>query len=100
MIIGLIVTIRNKSQPLQRYHHLPIQVSILMVNNNVTNLDEDGEEEQESLIHGGEIHTSVETDEEHQLDQEAGVDEDVGDPGAEPDHDTGAGRFFSGVDHS
>ena len=82
MIIGLIVTIRNKSQPLQRYHHLPIQVSILMVNNNVTNLDEDGEEEQESLIHGGEIHTSVETDEEHQLDQEAGVDEDVGDPGA------------------
>ena len=53
-----------------------------MVNNNIPNLDEDGEEEQESLIHGGEIHTSVETDEEHQLDQETGVDEDVGDPGA------------------
>ena len=50
-------------------------------------LDEDAEEEEESLIHGGEIHTSVETDEEHQLDQEAGVDEDVGDPGADSDGD-------------
>ena len=39
------------------------------------------------MIHGREIHTSVETDEEHKLDQEAGVDEDVGDPGADSDSD-------------
>ena len=59
-------------------------------------LDQDTEEEQESLVHGGEIHTNVERQEEHQLDQEAGVDEDVGDAGADPDGHTGGGAPVQG----
>ena len=50
-------------------------------------MDKDAEEEQESLVHGREIHTDVEAQEEHELDQEAGVDEDVGDPGTDSDGD-------------
>ena len=45
-------------------------------------MDEDTEEEEESLVHGGQVDTGVEGDEEHELDQEAGVDEDIGDAGA------------------
>ena len=41
------------------------------------------------MVHGGEVHADVETEEEHELDQEAGVDQDVGDARPHPDCDTG-----------
>ena len=63
-------------------------------------LDEDTEEEEESLVHGGQIDTGVEGDEEHELDQEAGVDEDIGDAGAESDHDTVGGGLLGRVNDS
>ena len=54
-------------------------------------LDEDAEEEEERLVHGGEVDPDVEGEEEHELDEEAGVDEDVGDARADPDGHTGGG---------
>ena len=63
-------------------------------------LDEDAEKEEKGLVHGGEVHADVEGEEEHQLDQEAGVDEDVGEAGAEPDQDTGGVGVLGGVDNT
>ena len=63
-------------------------------------LDEDTEEEEERLVHGGQVHTNVKGEQEHKLHEEAGVDEDVGDARAEPDQDTRGGRLLSGVDNS
>ena len=60
-------------------------------------LDEDAEEEEEGLIHGGEVDADVEGQEEHELDEEAGVDEDVGDARADPHGDTGGGAAVQGV---
>ena len=48
-------------------------------------LDEDAEEEEERLVHGGEVDPDVEGKEEHELHEEAGVDQDVGHAGADPD---------------
>ena len=48
-------------------------------------LDEDAEEEEERLVHGGEVDPDVEGEEEHELHEEAGVDQDVGHAGADPD---------------
>ena len=59
-------------------------------------LDEDAEEEKEGLVHGGQVHADVEGEEEHELDEEAGVDEDVGDAGADPDGHTGGGAPVQG----
>ena len=59
-------------------------------------LDEDAEKEEEGLVHGGEVHPDVEGEEEHQLDEEAGVDEDVGEAGADPDGNTGGGAPVQG----
>ena len=59
-------------------------------------LDEDAEKEEEGLVHGGEVHANVEGEEEHELDEEAGVDEDVGDAGADPDGHTGGGAPVQG----
>ena len=63
-------------------------------------LDKDSEEEKEGLVHGGEVDTGVEGDEEHQLDEEAGVDEDVGEAGAESDEDAGGGGVLGRVDNT
>ena len=63
-------------------------------------LDEDAEKEEEGLVHGGEVHADVEGEEEHELDEEAGVDEDVGDARAESDEDTGGGGVLGGVDNT
>ena len=52
------------------------------------------------MVHGGEIHASVQRYEEHELDEEAGVDEDVGDARAESDEDTGGGGVLGGVDNT
>ena len=52
-------------------------------------LDQDAEEEEERLVHGGEVDADVEREEEHELDQEAGVDQHVGHPGADSDGDAG-----------
>ena len=52
-------------------------------------LDEDTEEEEERLVHGGQVHTNVKGEQEHELHEEAGVDEDVGDAGADPDGNAG-----------
>ena len=60
-------------------------------------MDKDAEEEQESLVHGREIHTDVEAQEEHELDQEAGVDEDVGDARTHPDGDAGGGCLIQRI---
>ena len=51
----------------------------------------------ESLVHGREIHTDVEAQEEHELDQEAGVDEDVGDARTHPDGDAGGGCLIQRI---
>ena len=59
-------------------------------------LHKDAEEEEESLVHGGEVHADVEGEEEHELDEEAGVDEDVGDASADPDSHTGGGASIQG----
>ena len=59
-------------------------------------LDEDAEKEEKGLVHGGEVHADVEGEEEHQLDQEAGVDEDVGEASADPDGHTGGGAAVQG----
>ena len=48
-------------------------------------LHKDTEKEEESLVHCREVHTNVEREEEDQLDKEAGVDEDIGDPRPDPD---------------
>lgn len=63
-------------------------------------MDKDSEEEKEGLVHGGEVDPGVEGDEEHQLDEEAGVDEDVGEAGAESDEDAGGGGVLGGVDNT
>ena len=63
-------------------------------------MDEDCKEEKERLVHGGQVHASVQRNEEHELHEEAGVDEDVGDARAEPDQDTRGGRLLGGVDNS
>ena len=47
-------------------------------------LYEDGKEEKEGLVHGGQVDPGVEGDEEDQLHQEGGGDEDVGEAGADP----------------
>ena len=60
-------------------------------------LDEDTEEEEERLVHGGQVHTDVKGEQEHELHEEAGVDEDVGDACADPDGDTGGGAAVQGV---
>ena len=52
-------------------------------------LHQDTEEEEEGLVHGGEVDPGVEGDEEDQLHQEGGVDEDVGEAGAHPDGHAG-----------
>ena len=62
--------------------------------------DEDTEEEEERLVHGGQVHASVQRNEEHELHEEAGVDEDVGDARADSDQDTRGGRLLGGVDNS
>ena len=59
-------------------------------------LDEDTEKEEEGLVHGGEVDADIEGKEEHQLDEEAGVDEDVGEAGADPDGNTGGGAAVQG----
>ena len=41
-------------------------------------LDEDGEEEEDGLVGGGEVDPTVEADQEDQLDQQGGVDNGVG----------------------
>ena len=41
------------------------------------NLDQDTKEKEEKLVHGGEVDTGVERDEEHLLDQDGGVNEDI-----------------------
>ena len=46
-------------------------------------LDEDAEEEEERLICGREVDTSVERDEENKLDEERSVDENIGEPGSQ-----------------
>ena len=61
VVTGLVGAGRPQPEPLQRDDQL----------------DEDGEEEEEGLVHGGEVDPGVEGDEEDQLDQERGVDEDV-----------------------
>ena len=61
VVTGLVAAGRPQPEPLQRDDQL----------------DEDGEEEEEGLVHGGEVDPGVEGDEEDQLDQERGVDEDV-----------------------
>ena len=38
------------------------------------------------LVEGGQVYAGVEADEEHQFDQQTGVDEHVGEPGPEPGH--------------
>ena len=48
-------------------------------------LHQDTEEEEERLVHGGEVDPDVEGEEEHELHEEAGVDQDVGHAGADPD---------------
>ena len=63
-------------------------------------MDKDSEEEKEGLVHGGEVDAGVEGDEEHQLDEEAGVDEDVGEAGAEPHEDAGRGGVLGRVDNT
>lgn len=59
-------------------------------------MDKDSEEEKEGLVHGGEVDPGVEGDEEHQLDEEAGVDEDVGEAGADPNGNAGGGAAVQG----
>ena len=73
VVAGLVAAGRPQTQPLQGHHQL----------------DQDGEEEEERLVHGGEVDPGVEGDEEDQLDQERGVDEDVREAGADPDSYTG-----------
>ena len=63
-------------------------------------LYEDGKEEKEGLVHGGQVDPGVEGDKEDQLHQEGGVDEDVGEAKAQSDQDTGGGTFLRGVDDS
>ena len=59
-----------------------------------TYLDEDGKEEEEGLVHGGEVDPGVERDQEDELHQEGGVYQDVGQAETEPDQDTGGRTFF------
>ena len=63
-------------------------------------LDEDTEEEEEGLVHGGQVDPGVEGDEEDLLDQEGGVDEDIGEARAEPDGHTGGDGLVQGVDEA
>ena len=41
------------------------------------NLDQDTKEKEEKLVHGGEVDTGVERNEEHLLDQDGGINEDI-----------------------
>ena len=59
-----------------------------------TYLDEDGKEEEEGLVHSGEVDPGVERDQEDELHQEGGVYQDVGQAETEPDQDTGGRTFF------
>ena len=52
-------------------------------------LHEDAEEEEERLVHGGQVDPGVERDQEDELHQQGGVDEDVGEAGAHPDGHAG-----------
>ena len=63
-------------------------------------LHQDTEEEEEGLVHGGEVDPGVEGDEEDQLHQEGGVDEDVGQTQTQSDQDTAGWTFLCGVDDS
>ena len=65
-----------------------------------TYLYEDGKEEKESLVHGGQVDPGVERDQEDELHQEGGVDEDVGEAEAQSDQHTGGRTFFWRVDDS
>ena len=50
-------------------------------------LDEDGEEEEDGLVGGGEVDPTVEADQEDQLDQQGGVDNGVGETRAKPEEE-------------
>lgn len=63
-------------------------------------LDQDTEGEEEGLVHGWQVDPCVEGDEEDLLHQQGGVDEDVGEAGAEPDGHAGGGRLLQGVDQA
>ena len=54
-----------------------------------TDLDQDGEAEEERLVGGGQVDAAVEGDQEDELDEEGGVDEAVGEAGAESLHGAG-----------
>ena len=75
-----------------------INLVILLSNVGQTaHLYEDGKEEKESLVHGGEVDPGVEGDEEDQLHQEGGVDEDVGQTGPHPDCHAGCVTSLKGI---
>ena len=52
-------------------------------------LHQDAEEEEEGLICGRQVDARVEWDQEDELHEQRGVDEGVGEAGAEPDYGTG-----------
>ena len=60
-------------------------------------LDKDGEEEEEGLVHSGEVDPGVERDQEDELHQEGGVYQDVGQAGAHPDSHTGGVTSLQGI---
>ena len=62
-----------------------------------TYLNEDGKEQEEGLVHGGQVDPRVERDQEDELHQEGGVDEDVGEAGAHPDSHTGGVTSLQGI---
>ena len=68
VILAVELTGRHQNQPLETDHKL----------------DQDTEEEEENLVQGGEVNTGVERDEEHLLDQDGGVNKDIGDTCAKP----------------
>ena len=80
MVLSLILARWNNHQPLD----------------SKGKLNKEAEEEEESLVEDRKIHPGVERDEEHLLDQDGGVDEDVGDAGADPDGNTGGGGAIQG----
>ena len=48
---------------------------------------EDGKEEEDGLVDGGEVDPAVEADQEDQLDQQGGVDDGVGEARTKPEQD-------------